>query len=320
MTDESIAEIYAIAREAFAGGQRGFQFQSYPFRMTAENLAKHRVDPNMPFWKNLKEGSDYFEALKEEPKVAVCGQRYVFGGSDVAQGSCSPRLDPAVVEKREADESQVAALIAKGAPAVRTVYADGGQHQSFREIQVADGGDAGSNFSLFARPQPRRNLGEVSRPEALAQGPQEILMDEPAPKAGKVKPSTALALAAAQKVMAAKSAGTKGAAAKPASSGSAARAPKPDAVVVASAGDDAPVGSVRRTPGSGQPPAAVEPASRHKRPDTAQAKPASKPGVTTVPKPDAVFAGPERRAEAPGGLIQGAQPVLPSAAGFARAN
>jgi murein L,D-transpeptidase YafK len=319
MTDESIAEIYAIAREAFAGGQRGFQFQSYPFRMTAENLAKHRLDPNMPFWRNLKEGSDHFEALKEEPKVAVCGRRYVFGGSDVAQGSCSPKLDPAVAEKREADESQVAALIAKGAPAVRTVYADGAQHQSFRETQVADGGDAGRNFSLFAQPQPRRNLGEVSRPEALAQGPQEILMDEPAPKTGKVKPSTALALAAAQKVMAAKSAGAKGAA-KPASSGSAARTPKPDAVVVASAGDDAPVGSVRRMPGSGQPPAAVEPASRHKRPATAQAKPASKPGVTTVPKPDAVLAGPERRAEAPGGLIHGAQPVLPSATGFARAN
>ena len=45
MTDEAIAEIYAIAREAFAGGQRGFQFQSYPFRMTAENLAKHRARP-----------------------------------------------------------------------------------------------------------------------------------------------------------------------------------------------------------------------------------------------------------------------------------
>src|SRR3954468_17356414 len=141
MTDAQIAEIYAIAREAFAGGQRGFQFQSYPFRMTAENLAKHRSDSNIPFWRNLKEGSDHFEALKEEPKVAVCDRRYVFGGSDVAQGNCSPRLDPAVAEKREADESQVAALIAKGAPAVRTVYADGAQHQSFREAQVADGGD-----------------------------------------------------------------------------------------------------------------------------------------------------------------------------------
>ena len=41
LTDEAISEVYALAREAFASGQRGFQFQSYPFRMTAENLAKH---------------------------------------------------------------------------------------------------------------------------------------------------------------------------------------------------------------------------------------------------------------------------------------
>ena len=49
MTDAQIAEIYAIAREAFNGGQRAIQMQSYPFRMTAENLAKHRLDPNIAF-------------------------------------------------------------------------------------------------------------------------------------------------------------------------------------------------------------------------------------------------------------------------------
>ena len=49
MTDEQIAEIYAIAREAFDGGQREIQIQSYPFHMTAENLAKYRLDPNIAF-------------------------------------------------------------------------------------------------------------------------------------------------------------------------------------------------------------------------------------------------------------------------------
>ena len=34
MTDEQIAEIYALAREAFFGGQTSFQLQAYPFRMT----------------------------------------------------------------------------------------------------------------------------------------------------------------------------------------------------------------------------------------------------------------------------------------------
>ena len=70
MTDNQIAEIYAIAREAFGGGQRAIQMQSYPFRMTAENLAKHRLDPNMAFWKQLKVGSDHFEVSKREPAVA----------------------------------------------------------------------------------------------------------------------------------------------------------------------------------------------------------------------------------------------------------
>ena len=106
MTDEAIAEVYAIAREAFAGGQRTFQFQSYPFRMTPQNLAQHRFDPHMPFWQNLKEGSDYFEAVREEPKVGVCGRRYVFGGADVAQGNCSPEVEPAVAEKSGATSSR----------------------------------------------------------------------------------------------------------------------------------------------------------------------------------------------------------------------
>src|SRR3954463_16557559 len=62
MTDKGIAEIYALAREAFASAQQAFQFQAYPFRMTAENMAKHRLDPNIGFWRQLKEGADRFEA------------------------------------------------------------------------------------------------------------------------------------------------------------------------------------------------------------------------------------------------------------------
>src|SRR5215203_3284813 len=85
MTDQNIAEIYAIAREALSAGQRGFQFQSYPFRMTAENVAKHRLDPNIAFWKNLKEGADAFEVTKEEVRVAVGRGRYEFNlDSDAA--------------------------------------------------------------------------------------------------------------------------------------------------------------------------------------------------------------------------------------------
>jgi murein L,D-transpeptidase YafK len=181
MTDASIAEIYAIAREAFSGGQRSFQFQSYPFRMTARNMAKFRNDPNAPFWRNLKEGSDYFEALKEEPKVGACGTHYAFGGADVAAGSCKPQVDPQVAEKRDRDQAEVAELVAKGTPAVRVAYQDGGQNPVFRPqdnpTAFASLGGTETVLPYDAKEYGRHNLGEVSRPETLAAGPEEVEID-----------------------------------------------------------------------------------------------------------------------------------------------
>jgi murein L,D-transpeptidase YafK len=161
MTDEGAAELYAVAREAFAGGQRAFQFQAYPFRMTAENMAKYRADPNIAFWQNLKEGSDRFEATQEEPQVAVASGRYEF--------SVSPEGEALAARKMAEDKQRVAALVSRGLQAVRTAYADGGQHPSFRGFGGAS-----------------RNLGEVSRPEALAYAAQDVpVPDAPAeaPKA-----------------------------------------------------------------------------------------------------------------------------------------
>ncbi len=165
MTDNQIAEIYAIAREAFGGGQRAIQMQSYPFRMTAENLAKHRLDPNMAFWKQLKTGSDHFEVAKREPAVGVCGKRYVFdaqaanGGQLDASSPCpalteDPEIKALVAEKESADNAKVADLIAKGTKPVRITYADGGQHPDFAHVD------------------------EVSRPEALEKGPVEVALDD----------------------------------------------------------------------------------------------------------------------------------------------
>ena len=78
MTDEQIAEIYSLGRESFFGGQRAFQFQAYPFRMTPLNMARHRNNPNMAFWKMIKEGYDHFEVTRQEPKVDFCEKKYVF--------------------------------------------------------------------------------------------------------------------------------------------------------------------------------------------------------------------------------------------------
>jgi murein L,D-transpeptidase YafK len=81
MTDPQIQEIYALAREAFRGGQKAFQLQAFPFRLDGKNMAKHWNDPNMPFWKMLKEGYDTFEMTHQEPKVDVCGRKYVFNAN-----------------------------------------------------------------------------------------------------------------------------------------------------------------------------------------------------------------------------------------------
>jgi murein L,D-transpeptidase YafK len=95
MTDEAIAEVYALAREALQGGQESFQVQAYPFRMTARNMARHRNSPHMAFWRNLKEGHDHFEVTRQEPQVDVCERRYVFNAvapdSPLAAGQSQTR-------------------------------------------------------------------------------------------------------------------------------------------------------------------------------------------------------------------------------------
>ena len=78
MTDYGIAEIYGLVDEAFKGGQEKVGLQAFPFRMTAQNMASHATDPNVPFWKMLKTGSDAFLATGRPPTVAVCDRRYVF--------------------------------------------------------------------------------------------------------------------------------------------------------------------------------------------------------------------------------------------------
>jgi murein L,D-transpeptidase YafK len=153
MTDAQIEEIYALARDAFAGGQRAFQFQAFPFRMSAENMAKHRGDPNIGFWRQLKEGYDHFEATRLEPVVSVVNARYAFAPAH-------PQLASNVLAYRESEEERIAKLVEDGAASVRTTYSDGGMNAIFR--------------ALAAKNEPK--LGVVSRPEALAFAGKEVVL------------------------------------------------------------------------------------------------------------------------------------------------
>jgi murein L,D-transpeptidase YafK len=89
MTDPGIEEIYGLVDEAFKGGQEKVQLQAFPFRMTAQNIARHAGDPNVPFWEMLRTGSDAFHANGRPPTVAVCERRYVFN-----PGVIDDNLDP----------------------------------------------------------------------------------------------------------------------------------------------------------------------------------------------------------------------------------
>jgi murein L,D-transpeptidase YafK len=147
MTDEQMVEIYALARESFFGGQKSFQFQAYPFRMTARNMARHRNNPNLAFWKMLKTGSDHFEVTHQQPKVDVCEKRYVFDaaapeGSDRALsfnagGKCPiyeipKEIASAVQEREQKDGAEYAELVSRNiAVAESHKGIDGGMNPVF---------------------------------------------------------------------------------------------------------------------------------------------------------------------------------------------
>lgn len=169
MTDEQISEIFAMGREAFFGGQQSFQVQAYPFRMTPVNMAKHRNNPNMPFWKMLKQGYDHFEVTHLEPKVDVCEKRYVFNAAAPANASTPLSFNPAgkcpvfetpqeiwaaVNEKQRADELKIAELTARGTPTAPIKSGrDGGMHPTFvAKLQPREIIDERGNVKLVVDP------------------------------------------------------------------------------------------------------------------------------------------------------------------------
>ncbi len=124
MDDDQIQEIYTLARLAFQGGQRSFQVQAYPFRMTPANIAKNRKSPHIDFWKMLKEGHDHFQVTGQPPKIDVCSKRYVFNAVPQAGVKFSPTAecpelsvpDPirlAVADRQRRDQTKTEEIIAR---------------------------------------------------------------------------------------------------------------------------------------------------------------------------------------------------------------
>src|SRR5580698_3731360 len=216
MTDEQIAEIYSLGRESFFGGQRSFQFQAYPFRMTAVNMAKHRNNPNMPFWKMIKEGYDHFEVTRQEPKVDFCEKKYVFDAvkspdakrdpAFEASAKCPAYVIPdevadAVRERQREEDAETAKLIAKGTPVARmNTGIDGGMNRVFAagvpngSTGLSEAGPSPSPFATAERAPGTIPLDHVNPPRGQVTSPTEPLAASLGPSS--TAPSTRVASAA----------------------------------------------------------------------------------------------------------------------------
>jgi murein L,D-transpeptidase YafK len=214
MTDEQISEIYTLGRESFFGGQRAFQVQAYPFRMTPVNMARHRDNPNMPFWKMIKEGYDHFEVTRQEPKVEFCENKYVFDPAAPpdaqrapvfnASAKCPAYVIPdeiagAVREKQRQDDAKTAELIAKGTPvAQRRPDIDGGMNRIFAakipdaSTGLSESEGPGLQTAAFAR-APGTIPPTVNPPHATT---AVVVTDQPTAAATPSAPATRVASAA----------------------------------------------------------------------------------------------------------------------------
>lgn len=187
MTDRGVGEIYAIVRTALEGGQGRFQVQAFPFRMTADNMARHRGDPNMPFWRVLKEGYDIFALTRRQPKVSACGGRYVFNTA-FADGEPADPLaacpagtsenGPALAARLDAERGKVETALAIAAPSPvlspAMSYVDGGMHPSFRTLLKQQGATRMAAVTSGTK-------YPVSRPDAALADPYGGPANEDAP-------------------------------------------------------------------------------------------------------------------------------------------
>jgi len=221
MTDEQIAEIYSLGRESFFGGQKAFQFEAFPFHMTPVNMAKHRNNPAMPFWRMIKEGYDHFEITHQEPKVDFCEKHYVFDAVRPPNATRDPvfnasakcpayaipdELADATKQKQEQDDAEFNKLAAKGVPMAKlNTGIDGGMNPIFAShvpggnTGLSDGGEGQGLSLLSVSRAPGTIPGTVNPPHLPGQQPDEPAfaaapMQAPAP-AAPAKGNTKLAAA-----------------------------------------------------------------------------------------------------------------------------
>jgi murein L,D-transpeptidase YafK len=189
MTDAYIEEIYILAREAFNGGQTKFHVQALPFRMTAENMQRHKDSPWYPFWLKLKDGYDAFEAAGKPPIVKVCSKQYLvnvsFHGQEPSPDepcpayskvdlASMPGIDgvPATVIASLSKKDQTSHAPAAQAPAMMTASYEAPANPAPAGAKPAQASTPAADTSASAvitRPAPKPSLvasGQTPKPPA----------------------------------------------------------------------------------------------------------------------------------------------------------
>lgn len=81
MTNNYIDDIYAYVEQALLHGQPQVDLAIYPFRMTDQNLQRHRNSNYYSFWRQLQPGYLFFNQHRQPPAVSVYNGQYVVNQS-----------------------------------------------------------------------------------------------------------------------------------------------------------------------------------------------------------------------------------------------
>jgi hypothetical protein len=276
--------------------------------MTPLNMAKHRNSPHVAFWKMLKEGYDYFEVTRAEPKVDVCERRYVFGAEPSAKFSPADRcpafripeeIATAVREKQQRDETQIAELVSRGTPTVPAkTGVDGGMNAAFLTAVKSRGGPGATIHTAAGTIPPHVNPPGFEPPtEAMSASTLSLASAESKPANG---PRSSVQVASAVP-------GSSGGVGSFFSNlfGSKAEDSRATQPAEASASKSKPAASTAKT---GQSAAS---ASRTKSaPSSAETKTAN--AAATKPSSSKQDAEPEKNAGSAPGALNGAAPTVPS--------
>ena len=83
LTNDGIQEVYLLAVEAQNAGQKSISIHIFPARLLMKKDGLETVIPEfdpalIEFWKNLREGYNFFETNKILPQIQVKSKRYMF--------------------------------------------------------------------------------------------------------------------------------------------------------------------------------------------------------------------------------------------------